>query len=295
MKHLLGMFRVLGLAATILVLVASVTLHQAEASLLESLRGFGDQIAQLHGFTPHSAPRRLVVNGLELRVMTVETSLGLAEALDKFQGLCRTVGQIDLAAAVRQKLENRAKDAPTDKTQLPWGVIRKNGEHDGFLACLDVGSGLDAEAFLAKLTEFGATGNLRSLGQLRYAMARRHAGKTTLLMLWTEGDTKFAELFPKQGDAPGNDPLEVPRPRDSRRLLSAFEQGLPYGLAAYAVEGKHRQDVANGYRAALGQSGWNTRVARHGTLIAEKAGRRLLVQVSERRRGLVVVSLSDLG
>ena len=148
---------------------------------------------------------------------------------------------------------------------------------------------------MARLADFGKTGRLSSLGQFRYALARRHEGSTTLLLLWTEGDAKLAELFPKTGDAPGRDLPDLPRPKGGQRLLSAFEQGMPFGFVTYHLDGKTGKTVVGGYMALLAASGWNHSRLDHDTFLAEKSGRRVLVRVGERGAGRVVVSLSDLG
>ncbi len=291
MRRIKGILRVFGLAIWMLGGAALVTLERAEAHLKESLRGIGEQIAALDGFHSNTAPRQLFVNGLELHLVTVATSLGVKDALDRFQSTCHAVGQIDLPAALKQKLENQPKNHET----LPAGVMRQDAKNEGFLACIDIGERVDAETFLGKLSEFGKTKNLRSLGQMRYALARRRGETTSLLLLWTEGDAQLAEMFPKQGDAPGGELHDVPRPKHGRRLLSAFEQGMPFGFAAYSVEGHGVESVSKAYAEQLVAGGWQTRPTKHRGLFAERGGRKLVVQVYRRQAGQVVVTISDLG
>jgi hypothetical protein len=223
------------------------------------------------------------------------TPLGVKDALDRFQSTCHSVGQIDLPAVLQQELDNLPKAQPKDSAALSAGVIRQDAKNEGFLACIDIGEGTDAEAFLGKLSEFGKTGNLKSLGQMRYALARRRAETTSLLLLWTEGDAKLAEMFPKVGDAPGGELHDVPRPKDGRRRLAAFEQGMPFGFAAYSIEGQGVASVSQSYEARLVAGGWQTRPTKNWGFVAEKAGRRLVVQVNRRQTGQVVVAISDLG
>lgn len=291
MRRLFGMFRVLGLAALMLGAVTALTLHRAQAQLKESLSGLGQQIIQLDGFLPHSAPRKLFVNGLEFNVETVGTPLGVTDALNRFQGLCHSVGQVDLPVAVRQKLESGSTDSPLAGA----GVIRQDADNEGYVGCLDVGAHLNGEGLLAHLVEFGKTQNLRSIGQLRYAMARRHEGTTTLVVLWTEGDTKLSEMFPKNADVPGRDLDGIPRPTEGRRLLSAFEHAMPYGIAAYRIEGLSKVTVLANYKAQLRQLGWKLHDVGSRLTQAEKDGRRVLLRVTEKRLGAVILTVSDLG
>lgn len=292
MKRVWGCLRVVGVAMVLLALGVTLTARSASAHLVESMRGLGEQIARLHELRIHSAPRRLVLNGLGLRVMTASTPLEIDAALDRFQSLCHSVGQIDLPALVRQRLAEQSREGAFDST----GVIRHQAEHEGFLACISVDQATDGEGLLARLKAFGSTGNLRSLGQFRYALARRQADVTTLVMFWTEGDARLGEMFPREGDAPGGDLVAVPRPPEARRILSGFEEGLPYGFAAYEAAADQRSEAALAqYEDVLHREGWRTRPTKKGSIIAEKAGRRVIVRVSEASSGRAVVSLCDLG
>lgn len=292
-----GVFRVLGLASLMLAGAVGITLHRAEAHLKESLRGLGEQLAAIDGFRQNSAPRDLFINGLELKVVAVSTPLTVKDALDRFQSTCHAVGNIDVPAALKQKLQDNpaVANAPSAEDSVPAGVIRQDAERDGFLACIDIGDSTDAEGLLSRLEEFSKTKNLRSLGQLRYALARRESKTTNLLLMWTEGDSKLGEMFPAQGDAPGSDMRDVPRPKGSRRLISAFEQGMPFGIATYELNGSELASATRDYQAQLIASGWRAQSLKKGGILAERAGRKLVVQLREGRDGKVAVTISDLG
>ena len=291
MKRVYAMLRVIGLALLLLGIVTGVALRQAEAHFKEVLSGFGQQLASLGSFSPHTSPRKLFVNGLDIRIETVSTPLGISEALDRFRGLCHSAGDIDLPAEVRRNLESGSREGSLDSA----AIVRQESETDGYLGCLDIGGDTTAEGVVAHLLEFGRTQNLRSLGQLRYAMARRHDSTTTLVVLWTEGDAKLNELFPNDADAPGRDLDGVPRPDQARRFLSAYEEKLPYGFVAYRVEGRPLPAVVASYETLLEGRGWTVGSRRNRMMLAEKDGRKLLVQVNEKHPGNVIVTLSDLG
>jgi hypothetical protein len=292
MKQFAGLLRVLGLAVVLLLLALAITVKQAEAHLVEALRGFGAQLAGLDGMKLHSEPRRLVVNGLELGVVTASTSLSVKDALDRFEGVCQSVGKLDLPATVKQQLERAAGSA----TLRPNGILREEAESEGFLACLDLGARTDGEGILSRLGEFGRTKQLSSLGQLRFALARRRDDRTSLLMFWTEGDAQISNLFPKTRDALGRDLDDVPRPADSQRLLSALEQGKPFGLVLYRIVGKSQNEVVRSYRALLTEQGWQlAQESPGGVLVARKGDRTVLVRAAANRADKVIVTLSDLG
>ncbi|HEY5955671.1 MAG TPA: hypothetical protein VIV60_03915, partial [Polyangiaceae bacterium] len=220
-QRILGLLRVLGLAICILAAAIAYCVRRAEAKLIESLRGFGDDLARLGELTPHSTPHQLMLNGVTLRLVTASTPLAVPAALDRFQSLCHTVGDLDLPATLKQKLQ--AEAVATSSASL--GVLRNDTDEAGVLGCVDLGAGLTFEGFLSRLKEFGNDFNLKTLGQMRYAKAQRYGDRTNLVMFWTEGDMKLKELFPKVGDAPGRDLTLVPRPKAGQRLLSAYEEG----------------------------------------------------------------------
>lgn len=291
MKQVWGLLRVLGLATLILSVTGVVAVRRAEAHFTEVLRGFGEQLAALHELSTHSAPRKLFVNGLELRVLSASTPLPVTDALDRFQSLCHGVRDLDVPASLKQNLEKAGSLGPLNES----GVIREQTEHEGFVACIDTGTRIDGAAFVRRLEEFGRTKDLKSFGEMRYALARSRGGQTTLIMFWTEGEAKLADLFKKGQDAPGRDLRDVPRPAGSTRVLSAFEQGAASGLAFYRVEGQALSTVSAAYEGALRNGGWRLSKGKNGTVTASKGERGLFVRMKARGDGRVNVGILDLG
>jgi hypothetical protein len=290
MKRVYALLRVLGLALTLLTVTVAITAKRAEARITEVLHGFGEQLAQLHELSSHSVPRKLFVNGLELGVVSASTTLPVGEALNRFQSLCHGVSELNVPAAVRQKLEASSSLEHLKKAT----VLREETDHEGFVACLDTQEPIDGAALLGRLQAFRRTQDLKSLGQLRYALVRRRGDTTTLIVFWTEGEAILTEQFKKGQDAPGRDLSDVPRPADAKRILSAFEQGQPYGLALYRIEGKHVADVRDAYEAALRQAGWLLEKDSPGGIVrASKGERVLVVRAKAGRGGQVLVSLID--
>lgn len=291
MRRLHGCVRVLALAATLLAIAGAVVARRAEARFAEVLRGFGQQLTQLHELSAHSVPRRLFVNGLELGVVSASTKLPVSEALSRFQTLCHGVKDVDVPSALKQELDAPGMHDPLNQ----GGVVRKETEHEGFVACLDTGERLTGEGLLGRLQEFSRTRDLQSLGALHYAFARRSGELTTLVMFWTEGEAKLEDLFKEGQDAPGRDLFEVPRPGKSKRVLSAFEQGQPYGLALYRVTGQSLVAASGTYAVLLREGGWHVQAGQEGVLRATKVGRGLFVRMRKGRSGDVLVSVLDVG
>lgn len=219
----------------------------------------------------HSAPRRLFVNGLELRLVTASFDEELGAVLDRFQGACRRSGGLRLG------------DAKAELAHLDTS-LRRESDSEGVLACLDTGGPLALNQVIARLEGFLETGDLGDVGSLRVVRAQRGRGRTTVLALWTEGSAPLSRLFPSRGDAPGRDPLDFPRPPGTRRVLSAFEAGEPYALTVYREEDGAEADSerVRAYRASLEGRGWRVTERARGALVAIRSERTLVVQ---RRRG----------
>jgi hypothetical protein len=260
------------------------SLRVARAEVRERLRGFGAELASWQSARPHSASRRLSVNGLELGLLTLSTSESVSEVLDRFHARCRERAGFAVPEALKSELTS-----PLD------GTFREESEEEGLIACLDTERPLAFEELSERLRAFGKSGDLAAIGELRYAFARREGSRTTIVALWTEGAAKLFELFPKSGDAPGRDPRDVPRPPGSRRLLSGIEHGMPYSLTIYQAETQSKEELRRWYAEVLAEAGWNAFARRtDGPLMVQKGERTLSIDVGHAKNGQTVVSVAEL-
>jgi len=266
--------------STIALLGFALCLRSAEARVGEALLGFGDELSRWSAARPQSAPRAMTINGLELRLMTLTTQLSVAGALDHVQQTCR--GGL-LAPALAGKLEASVLD----------GVFRQGTERQGVLACLDTGGALEVAELAERLSSVQESGNLNDLGKLRYVLARRSGAVTTLLVLWTEGDARLFDLFPKVGDAPGHELRDWPRPPGVRRLLSAAEHGQPYGMTLHDAGPESARALEAWYEAALTKAGWGV-TRTQGGLRARRGERSVLLQVQTSSSGKTVITSAEL-
>jgi hypothetical protein len=226
----------------------------------------------------------LSVNGLELGLLTLSTSESVHETLDRFQARCRARGGFDVPEPLKGDLTS-----PLD------GTIREESETEGIVACIDTGRPLTLNELSERLRAFGERGDLATLGELRYAFARRNGSQTTVVALWTDGPAPLFALFPKTGDAPGLDPRGVPRPPASRRLLSGREHGMPYSLTLYRVENQTPDALRRWYESALVADGWHIApLAATGPLMVRKADRTLSIHVSRDQGGRTVATVAEL-
>lgn len=269
--------------AVLFALAGFLSLRVARAEASEHLRGFGAELLSLPSAHAHSAPRRLSVNGLELKLLTLSTEESVRQALDRFQARCGDQG------AFAPKALKALLVSPLD------GTLRDESDDEGFVACIAPEASLSFEDWVDRLRVFAENGDLAVLGELRYAFVRRSGSQTTIVALWTEGSAKLLELFPPSGDAPGHDPPDVPRPAHARRLLSGTEHGAPYSLTLYEVEGRSVEALRNWYAQALEAAGWKlvTRSTEQA-LVLTKGARTLSVHVTLTQTGRIVASVAEL-
>jgi hypothetical protein len=283
-RRLFGSCRVLACLMVLSTVMVLLTLRAARAQIREGLHGFGAELMNWQPARLHSTPRRLSLNGLELGLVTASTREGVGEALDRFQALCRKRGGVSVPESVREKLPEGLD-----------GTLRQDSEREGFLACLDTGAPLSLDELAGQLEAFSQGGDLKAIGELRYVFARRSGDTTTLVVFWTEGSASLLRLFPEAGDAPGSDPVDVPRAPNLRRLLSAAEHGAPYSIASYLAESEHPERLRAWYEAALKAGGWSvSQGADTGALVARRGERTVLIRVTTTRAGRAAVTVAEL-
>jgi len=278
-----GLLRVAALLTLLLGIATVFWLRDAEARLSEALSGFGAELARWAPARLHSAPRELNVNGLRLGHVTATTAESVSAALDRFEARCRARGGIDASAVL-------GKAVPS----LLSGVLRRDSKREGLLACIETGRPLTLAELSVRLRAVGSTGDLRELGELRYVLARRDGTNTTLVILWTDGAFPVLRAFPKDRDAPGRDPLDIPRPERTRRLLSASEGSAPYAITAYAATAYQPAQLLDWYDEALRAQGFTTSATASGGIHARRGARALVVSTSMQPNGAALVTVAEL-
>src|SRR5262249_14320679 len=153
---------------------------------------------------------------------SARTEQSVEQVIDRFERYCReSPSALGLALQdVPLALEGRV---PIDKTDpVRVGIVREVTEDRGMVACFVDDRGDRATGDLArKLGELGRTGDLSALGRFRYVFAERRPKGTKVATMWADGPIALGKMFPASGDADGSDSSLVPRPRESRRTLSA--------------------------------------------------------------------------
>lgn len=262
--------------------------HQARAQISESFFGVGEQMMQYTDARRQDAPRDLVLNGQVIRFSSGTASQEPEVVLDAFAARCASVdGQL------QHQLEALAADHPDVQREAPSTspTLREWNGRNGFVACLDLGpESVPVTELAERIGRFGRTGDVSEIGDMRYVFVERGgsegATRTHFVTMWTQGTFDVDAMFPERGDAPGRDVPDVTRPPGSRRTLSGYERGQPYGLTVYASR-DGEAILENHFRHTLRVHGWQIVEGREGRdadapvmIVAEK-GRRTVTVVVE--------------
>jgi hypothetical protein len=260
-----GILRVVAFAALLELVVGALLLHSARARAGAAVQERGLEL--LNGLAPAllGPPTVASINGQRMMLASKFTPLPVNEVLDRFEHHCRQ-NSGGLAEEVSHLPEARALERLPAELRDPSGwLTSRQVTADGLkgqIMCLvrpDAMGGL--RGLLDRIGKFLDSGDLESLGNARYVVARHEAqsGETHVLAMWTDGSFNIPNMFGQDGDAPGNDSATVPRPRDSRRVLSAEISGTHYALRMYDTRRSHA-DVLDEYSRELPRRGWSEQV-----------------------------------
>lgn len=245
--------RVAGVLAFAYALVFAWTAWRARADAREALFGIGAEMMRLAGANRHDAPRTLVLNGQRIWLATASTDRGVHEVLDLYEQKCKAHDGSLLVD--REGLPESALRA-LDDTKLDTTMRFETAER-GTVACLDTGSDEQSlEQMAARLRAFASSADLHDVGDLRYAFVERTRGSTHVVTFWTEGSFRFREAFPREGDAPGRDVPNLPRPPGSRRIFSAWEETEPQTMTIYSSATGGKMELKRFYERELPTRGW---------------------------------------
>jgi hypothetical protein len=287
-KKAAGLLRALALLTVVMTAGSFFAARQLRASWGERLVGFGLELKRWEGIRLSTSPRRLFLNGAQLELASASSSLPVADVLDRLERTCDANGHVVGAERAQQLLR---APGPRGARLKPW--LREETSERGLVACFDFGGPATLSGLTARLAAFARSGDLADVGKFRYVLAERHGEQTSVLFLWADGALPLRQMFPAAGDAPGRDPVGVPRLIGGRRLLAAAEDGTPYGFTAYQVAETSPEVALVAYRNALASRGFALSDLGHDTFLAQQGDRALLFHAATARRG-VAVSVSEL-
>ena len=202
--------------------------------------------------------RGVVINGQRLGFRVFSTEQGLETALDFYQAWCHGDGGpfAEQEAALALLDESWVGEPQTSHSWKDL-VMRSSDDEMGFVACLKHGvANASSEELALRLRTFFASGNLHDLGQFHYAAVSKVGATVRVVVVWTDGDFFPLRMFPASGDAPGFDPIGLPRPPSGRRVLSAGELGNEGTITVYVDCEEELSELAAFYGGAFVRQGW---------------------------------------
>ncbi|RYZ05490.1 MAG: hypothetical protein EOO73_19765 [Myxococcales bacterium] len=242
--------------------LTAFSLPQARANAEEAVKQSGLALLQQLGPTLVGPPQVVTINGQRMSLASKMTPLDVPEVLGRFERYCHddSGGIAEEFAAVPEVNAHLQKLPQSLRDPASWFTTRQEAKEgdSGQVTCIarkDAGGGL--QGVLDRSLAFMNTGDLAELGDARYFVARKDpkSGHTHVLAMWTEGSFNILKMFTGEGDSPGSDSREVPRPPASRRVLTAEVDGHPYALRMYDTNQSHAQ-VLSFYERELASKGY---------------------------------------
>lgn len=236
-------------------LISALLVRHVGAQIQSVMLSVGSQMMRVGELGPLVEPRTIRLNGAQIR-LRVQTApkKKVKDVLDAFHQRCRERNGRFYEQLTAKELEKKL-DLPSI-ARLD-GVLRTEGGEAGAIACLDIGDERATSAsILERAQRFLASGDAHEFGELRYVRAEQVGENVFAVMLWTDGPFKITEMFPAHGDAPGLDFQDLPRPPQSRRVVSAWEEGQAPALNMYTSAGQSAQTLEAFYRRELPKLGW---------------------------------------
>jgi hypothetical protein len=281
------------LCATVLTAIAMLWLGQrAHAYGEHMLSRFGEHMLRYAGADHQSEPEEIGVNGAAFFLSTGAVDASVREVLDQFQAKCANkngqLGEQWAALSKRRHTELNHYSALWD------GVFRGGGRSSGVVACAETGAGpLPPEQLITRIKAVLASGDLAKLGGLRYVYAARDAARTMFVAVWSEGALNFRQMFPAHGDAPGSDPVGIPRPEHVRRVLTAQPLGAKATLNVYEAQQQHARELGDFYAERLRAAGFTLLTKKHHFMVAHDGRSTITISIQDdRRTGHGVVTLA---
>jgi hypothetical protein len=171
--------------------------------------------------------------------------------------------------------------------------MRRDDGQRGYVTCLDMGpEEVPVTELIARIGRYGETGDVYELGEIRYVFAEEaeidgHT-QTHFVAMWSQGSFNVNHMFPEDRDVPGDDVPGLARPRDSRRVLSGFERGVPHTLTVYETR-MDETELASFYRGSLREAGFE--LVSQPDQVLDPASPR--VMVAEQGERMVTVVFQD--
>ncbi len=301
-QKLKGAVRVLVYGTVVAAGLFAYSYRSAKADIGKSSIQVGRDLAQVADLLQETAQIRL--NGQPVFVASAVTQEPVGRVLDRFDEHCAaSPGALGDAWKSLSKA-GKTLDPKTDPRASAFitaGIVRHETKREGVVLCLVKGTET-RPTFTEAARAFTKTHDLGALGKLRYAYAQvTPQGNTLVLTVWTEDRFDLSAVFPAEGEAPGRDPEGIPRPPDSKRLMSIDVAGTPFGTFVYRST-EEPAKLVSFYDGELGKQGWTILDPDAATGAAQtgrghgymKDGAQLMVAVGKDDSGSTILSIGEL-
>jgi hypothetical protein len=222
----------LALYCTVIVaLSAWWKVRQVSAELSERALSIGRTMESWRD--PAAGTSTIRLNGARITITSVSSDDSVADILDRFTRMCaRNSGGMheELHALIA-----RGAQIPEHVADR-FGVFRtQDGERQGTAACFARDADDGMSDLLERVSKLADTGDLATLGQLRYVFAHRREGSSTthVLTLISQESLPIEQVFPASGDVLGPDLVPGVRPEQARRVISAELEGTTQRAVIY--------------------------------------------------------------
>lgn len=295
----MGTLRVAAYFGVVGAVVAAYTTREAKASMSEQGFVIGRDLSKVADLLDHTYEVNL--NGQHLYMARNDTLLPLKDILDRYEIVCRDNPGLAAEAWKAIPEEKRKIHGTGDFKGLiaDMGIVRKDSEHEGMVACLAGGSPNEGSDVQDGLKKFLRTGELSHIGKLRYVYVAgpNESGHWMVTTMWTEDSFNIQHIMLPEGtdDAPGTDSPTVGRPPAAQRIFTATITGTPYGTRMYQTNVTPENIYAK-FDATMTSDGWMLFTTKDAPHIYYKDGvQTMVIADRDALTSKTTVSINELG
>lgn len=254
-KKVKGTLRVLAYGTVVSAGLFAYSYRSAKADIGASSMQIGRDLAEMSDLLQETTEIRM--NDQPVFVASAVTTEPMSDVLERFDKHCAKSSN-----ALGNAWKDLAKEGKTLDSKDPRvtalgtaGIVRHETRKEGVVLCLVRGS-QSQNTLREAAHEFTRTHDLGVLGKLRYAYTQvTPQGNTLVLTVWTEDKFDLGAMFPREGEAPGRDPEGIPRPPESKRLMSIDIAGTPFGTFVYRAK-EAPANLLSYYDTTMDQKGY---------------------------------------
>lgn len=279
--------------------IAGLFAQGARAEMDETFLRLGSDLTRLRGVTSEGT-REVQLNGARISFSAHSVEMPLGKVLDHYEEICQATNAV-MFDALGDLVHGPVVHAATALGAIATSSVRRADR--GYVACADFGS--SSETIVDRIFGLSLANEWGEVGRLRYVYAQRgrnrgHA-KTFVFAMWTSSGAFLHRLVPSGArDAEGRDVPGIPRPRDTRRILSAWEVGGPSGIFTYVTKAHSAREIESFYRVFFDSQGWKilerheaqeTDVDHVRMISAERSQRLVTVLAHPDPRGRTIITI----